>query len=234
MKFEDWLSYRGLSASSVDKYFGAVKGQLSEWASDHKLTEGPLISLTSVSTFKVIDSQLRSLPVLQKRNSRGHHMYSSALAKFGEYLNEGLENDLEADLDDLLDDDQITATERRNLVKSRIGQGVFRQRLLTHWKKCAVTGFEDTSLLVASHIKPWRSSDNLERLDGFNGLLLTPNLDKAFDAGLITFAEDGSIRVSPLLTDAEKLGITGTMRINVTPKHEPYMIFHRTKVFRSE
>ena len=228
------MSYRGLSPSSVEKYVGAINGTLSEWANENKLLDGPLISITSVSSFNTVSSQIRSLAAFKERNSRGNNMYSSALAKFGEYLTDGFENDLEADIDELLDDQQVSSTERRNLVKSRIGQGIFRQRVLAHWKMCAVTGFEDTSILVASHIKPWRSSTNLERLDGFNGILLTPNLDKAFDAGLITFGKDGLIQISPLLYDSQRLGITDTMWVGLALKHQPYMEFHRTKVFRSK
>ena len=232
MNFEDWMRYRGLSPSSVDKYVGAINGPLSEWAQENRLLDGPLISITSVSAFNAVSDQIRSLAAFKERNSRGHHMYSSALAKFSEYLTEGFESDLEADIDELLDDQKLTVTERRNLVKARIGQGVFRQRLLAHWKKCSVTGFEDTSLLVASHIKPWRSANNLERLDGFNGLLLTPNLDKVFDAGLVTFTEDGAVQISPLIVNAEMLGITSSLSVNLTTKHEVYMDFHRNNVFR--
>lgn len=233
MTFEEWMLHRGLSLSSAQKYVGAIQGSLSEWAVENNLLAGPLISLTSLAAFNQVDPKIRALPSFQERNLRGHHMYSSALVKFAEYLSEGFGNDVEADIDFILDDKTLSETERSSLVKSRIGQGVFRQRLLAHWKKCAVTGFEDTSLLVASHIKPWRSANNFERLDGFNGLLLTPNLDKAFDAGLVTFTEDGAIRISPLIVNAEKLGITSSMRVDLTPKHEVYMHFHRASVFRS-
>ena len=158
-------------------------------------------------------------------------MYSSALAKFSEYLSEGFQNDVEADVDSILDDQDLSKTERSNLIKSRIGRGLFRQRLLSHWKQCAVTGFNDTSLLIASHIKPWRLSSNTERLDGFNGLLLNPNLDKTFDSGLITFEMNGSIKISPFLPSFSRLGIMTNMKVNLSDKHEPFMDFHRANVF---
>ena len=53
-----------------------------------------------------------------------------------------------------------------------------------------------------------------------------------FDSGLVTFSEDGSIRISPLLANAEKLGIGGSMRVELTKNHEVYMHFHRNNVFR--
>lgn len=231
MKFEDWMLHRGLTRSSVQKYVGAIQGPLTEWANKSNFLAGPLIAVMGPATFKQVDLKIRSLPIFQERNLRGHHMYSSALAKFSEYLSEGFKNDVEADIDSILDDQDLSKTERSNLVKSRIGQGLFRQRLLSHWKQCAVTGFKDTSLLVASHIKPWRSSTNTERLDGFNGLLLSPNLDKTFDSGLITFEMNGLIKVSPFLLDFDMLGIMINMKVNLSDKHEPFMNFHRTNVF---
>ena len=233
MTFEDWMLHQGLSESSARKYVGAIQGPLSAWANENKLLAGPLISVTSSVTFNQVDSEIRSLPVFLERNATGHHMYSSALAQFSQYLADAHNNDVESDIDTIFEDQNLNETERRNLVKSRIGQGIFRQRLLAHWKQCAVTGFADTGLLVASHIKPWRASNNSERMDGFNGLLLTPNLDKAFDAGLITFDLGGQIVVSPRLKDFSKLGITTEMKVDLSPDHEPFMTFHRSSVFHS-
>ena len=233
MTFEDWMLHQGLSASSTRSYVGAIKGPLSAWAIENELLAGPLITMTSAAAFKQVDAKIRSLPVFLERNATGHHMYSSALAQFLKYLTDDCRNDVEADIDTIFEDQSLSETERRNLVKSRIGQGIFRQRLLAYWKQCAVTGFDDTGLLIASHIKPWRLSNNSERLNGFNGLLLTPNLDKAFDAGLITFDSDGDIKVSPRLKDFSKFGITTDMKVQLTLDHEPFLTFHRANVFHS-
>ena len=232
MNFEDWMTHRGLSASSVEKYLGAIQGSLSQWAIDNDLTAGPLTSFTSQISFNALALKIRSLPVFQERNDRGHNMYSSALTKFSEYLCEGYGGDVESDIDSILQDNHLSETEKSSLVKSRIGQGTFRQKLLSYWSACAVTGFKDTGLLVASHIKPWRSSSNAERLNPFNGLLLTPNLDKAFDAGLITFDVSGSITLSTLLTEPHKLGITADMRVVLAEQHESFMSCHRHEVFK--
>jgi len=141
---------------------------------------------------------------------------------------------VETDIDAILDDSTVSPTERHDLVKCRIGQGTFRQKLIAYWKACAVTGYKDTGLLVASHIKPWRACNNAERLNPFNGLLLTPNLDRAFDAGLITFCPGGLISLSPLLSSPQQLRIESGMRVTLTSQHEPFMHFHRTSVFRSK
>lgn len=233
MTFKDWMIFRGLSASSVNNYVGAIQGQLSKWAIEHGLLSGPITSISSQSKFIEVSSAIRALTSFQERNDRVHNMYSSALSKFSEYLSEGYGSDVEADIDSILDDDDLSKTEKINLVKSRIGQGIFRQKVLSYWKTCAVTSFKDSSLLLASHIKPWRVSNNSERLNPFNGLLLTPNLDRTFDSGLITFQTDGRIKLSQRLTESEKLGITPNMRISLSPQHELFMQFHRAVVYRA-
>lgn len=233
MTFEDWMRFRKLSESSIKKYEGAVSGAISEWAIDSGVTEGPLTSILSYSRFKSISTKLRKLPIFQERDDRGHHMYSSALKKYAEYLQEGFDSDIESDVEEILAQDSTTSTEKSTLLKARIGQGNFRQKLISLWGCCAVTGYKDVAMLRASHIKPWRASSNPERLDGYNGLLLLPTLDKAFDSGLISFGKAGNILISPLLQDPEKLGINESMAVKFKEKNQPYMEFHRDSVFRS-
>ena len=233
MNFEDWMHHRGLSKASIEKYAGAIRGPISAWAMEHKLVAGPLTSFNSEAAFREVASQIRALEIFQQRNGRGRNMYSSALNKFAEYLTEGHGNDVASDVDAILKNDDLSKTERVDLVMSRIGQGAFRQKVLTSWQACAVTGYRDTSLLVASHIKPWRDCTSAERLNPYNGLLLTPNLDKVFDTGLVTFSKRGPIAISPLLTDPEKLGIKPAMRVELTAQHEPFISFHRDTIFLS-
>ena len=76
-----------------------------------------------------------------------------------------------------LERSSIPETERNQLVKARIGQGAFRQNVIAVEKACRITGVSDPPFLIASHIKPWKVSSNDERLDGNNGLLLSPHLD---------------------------------------------------------
>jgi hypothetical protein len=79
-------------------------------------------------------------------------------------------------LDELETLDDLPETERQSVILSRVGQGKFRDQLIAYWKKCAVTEAACIPLLKASHIKPWRNASNEERLDPFNGLLLSPNI----------------------------------------------------------
>ena len=94
----------------------------------------------------------------------------------------------------------ISTTEKTQLIKSRVGQGLFRSRVSKLEKSCRLTGIAENQFLIASHIKPWRlcaSSD--ERLDGANGLMLTPTADMLFDKGYISFDNKGGILISPTL-----------------------------------
>ena len=129
---------------------------------------------------------------------------------------------------------QIESTEREAIVRARVGQGVYRQALLKHWQGCAVSGVALASMLRASHIKPWRDATHLERLDPFNGLLLTPNLDQAFDQGLITFTDEGDVVIAQALTTELQLalGIKPQCRLRrLHDRHLNYLAWHREHIF---
>lgn len=129
----------------------------------------------------------------------------------------------------------LPKTEREAVIQSRIGQGKFRAKLISYWHSCAVTGCQSIELLRASHIKPWRDANNDERLDLHNGLLLIPNLDAAFDTGLISFTDDGRIIISGLLSeeDRQKLNISTDMRItNISGRHCEYLEYHRNNILK--
>jgi putative restriction endonuclease len=96
------------------------------------------------------------------------------------------------------DDSSVPATDREAIIRSRVGQGIFKQRVLQIETSCRITGVENLSHLVASHCKPWRDSTNEERLNGENGLLLTPSIDHLFDRGFIGFEDSGELLISPV------------------------------------
>jgi predicted restriction endonuclease len=159
-------------------------------------------------------------------------MYNAALNSYSDYLASKTQNDLEHDLEIIVDDPQLTNTEKSSLINTRLGQGQFRKKLIEHWGGCAVTGYCDARFLVASHIKPWSKSENRERLDPFNGLLLLPNLDKVFDLGYITFEESGSIWISAELEEFSVLGISKNLSARLAEEHQDYLAYHRETVFR--
>lgn len=128
-------------------------------------------------------------------------------------------------------------TEAERLVVQRVGQDVFREGLLDYWEgRCAVTGLAVPELLRASHIKPWADCDtDAERLDVFNGLLLAPHLDAAFDHGFITVADDGELVVSERLPadDLKRLGLSLPLGVTrLADGHRRYLACHREMVFR--
>lgn len=129
------------------------------------------------------------------------------------------------------------ATEAERLVVQRVGQDVFREGLLDYWDgRCAITGLAVPDLLRASHIKPWAKCEtDAERLDVFNGLLLAPHLDAAFDGGFITVGDDGEVMVSPHLAppDRNHLGLALPLRVpRIAEGHRRYLAWHRDKEFR--
>lgn len=123
------------------------------------------------------------------------------------------------------------STSRKGLVTSRIGQGNYRRGVLRRWRnRCAVTGFQGTEILIASHIVPWKDANDKERLDVNNGILLSPTYDALFDKHLISFGDDGKIILSISLRrhDYQNLGITGDERIeSLTLENLEYLRRHR-------
>jgi hypothetical protein len=95
-------------------------------------------------------------------------------------------------------DASVSNTDRESIIRARVGQGIFKQRVLQIETSCRITGVNNLSHLVASHCKPWRDSTNEERLDGENGLLLTPSIDHLFDRGFIGFDDSGDLIISPV------------------------------------
>ena len=132
-------------------------------------------------------------------------------------------------------DATITETDRAALVRARRGQGLFKERVSRIEKRCRITGVDNPIHLVGSHCKPWRDSNNEERLDGENGLLLTPSVDHLFDRGFIGFEDNGNLVISPVAhhLSLHRMGIDTSKTINVgtfTSGQKRYLDFHRNSV----
>lgn len=129
----------------------------------------------------------------------------------------------------------IVGTEVERLVRQRVGQSKFRDALLDYWGgACAVTGVAIPEVLRASHAKPWAEcASDAERLDVFNGFLLSANLDALFDRFLISFDEQGVLVVSPTLIGADllSLGIASGMKLRwINTLHKPFLALHRARL----
>lgn len=132
----------------------------------------------------------------------------------------------------------LSPTEKEAIIQARIGQGVYRRRLLEETSICPFTKVDDEHLLIASHIKPWKQATNKEKKDSKNGFVFTPTYDKLFDRGYISFTDDKKLIVSPWLSkyNCERLGLVNGMTIENLPiideKRKVYLAYHRAHILK--
>ncbi len=135
-------------------------------------------------------------------------------------------------------DDQtkdIVGDERLVVTKQRINQSIFKKRLLKRYEcKCCLCGVSGKDMLIASHIKPWRDADMDERVDVNNGLLFCPNHDWVFDKGYISFAEDGSVMISEMLDEVNRvfMNLDDRQLLNMSDETRKYMEHHRMNCYK--
>ena len=132
-------------------------------------------------------------------------------------------------------DTSIEDTEREAIIRARRGQGLFKQRVMAIEQRCRITGVDNPIHLLASHCKPWRDCRNEERLDGENGLLLTPSIDHLFDRGFIGFENSGDLIISPVAhrPSLQRMGVETQRVLNVgefTEGQRKFLDFHRNSV----
>jgi putative restriction endonuclease len=131
----------------------------------------------------------------------------------------------------------LDETEKRALVAARRGQGRFRQGVSYVEPECRFTRVRNPVLLVASHIQPWhRCSTNDQRLDPFNGLMLTPTYDRLFDRGLVSFSTDAHLMLSPHLPneDIQKIRMDPTLLTDPFRTEQlKYLAYHREHIFKA-
>ena len=136
---------------------------------------------------------------------------------------------------EILQNPILQETEKIQLTKSRVGQGTFRFHLERIEKRCRVTHLDNSKYLIASHIKPWKDSTNMERLDGNNGLLLSPHIDKLFDKGFISFSDCGEIIISDKLDQKifESWSIDKKMNVGLFNENQmKYLHYHRENILK--
>ena len=142
----------------------------------------------------------------------------------------------EAETKRILQTKTLAETTRKALIKARVGQGLFRRNLTQFEDHCRITGVRYQSHLFASHIKPWRESSNEERLNGENGLLLTPSIDHLFDRGFISFEDNGELLISDVAhkESVQRMGVNTQHIVKVGQFSEGQKFFlahHRRSVF---
>lgn len=129
----------------------------------------------------------------------------------------------------------LPETEKKAVVMARRGQGLFKQRVMDREHSCRITGVNQMEHLRASHCKPWRDATNDERLDGENGLLLTPSADHLFDRGFIGFEDNGDVLFSQVAhaESLRRMGLDSRVHRNVgrfSEGQQRYLVFHRDRV----
>ncbi len=181
--------------------------------------------------------QQRSVPNLFNREGRINQIYMARLLPdAAAYLLERahLIEEFEAKLvDQEPGKRKLTETTREAIVKARVGQGLFRAELLRVWNsQCSLTGLSNPDLLIASHIHAWTLSNNEQRIDVDNGLLLAPHIDRLFDRGLISFDDHGGLLISTSLAqkDRELLALNRYTKLrHISAENREYMKLHRDR-----
>jgi putative restriction endonuclease len=185
------------------------------------IRELSLPNITFISVVKLLDE-----------NGKLNYYFRLFADYFGEaehpYTIEKEEEKIEETIDDKL--------ERTQLYRARIGQGEYIKNLLALCPFCPITLVSDDRLLIASHIKPWVASNDIEKIDPLNGFMLTPTFDRLFDRGFLSFRNDKKTILSPFLSNMtySKLGISDNKIISHLPiaGREEYMEYHRTEVLK--
>jgi predicted restriction endonuclease len=130
----------------------------------------------------------------------------------------------------------IGDTEGERAQKFRIGQDIFREALVEYWNgSCPLSGISSPELLRASHMMPWsHCKSDAQRLDVYNGLLLSALWDAAFDAGLVTFDDNGNVLPSPRMEVAAlaELKVATARQLVLRDEHRPYLAYHRSQIWK--
>ncbi len=236
-EFAKWMAENTtLQKSSIYKYSHAV-ATISKEMQELGVINGDLLTFENLILDKSISIILNKQEFFAK-NKRGNNMYSNALKQYRLFRN--IESGEVTDKDTLVDmvDNYavMKETERQAIIKSRVGQGMFRKELLKKYNEtCIITGINEKKLLIASHIKPWAVCTNQERLSSENGLILSPTFDRLFDSGLISFKNNGQIMISKLLPCdvVNKLHINEKDVFDLKPTKELKMNldYHRDIIF---
>lgn len=129
-----------------------------------------------------------------------------------------------------LDTQKETPTNKEKIRKQ---QNKYRLNLLEKMPSCAITQVADDRILVACHIKPYAVCAEDEEFDVNNGVILTPTFHYMFDIGFISFDDDGSLLISPFLSNLNKtrLHIRDKQPCSINHKSKKYLKYHREHIF---
>lgn len=162
------VKFGGIAKKTSGDYVTRMKFLAHDYSLDETLTKEKIDEILRQEDFK---RQERSVYTSKKSLSD----FRAGLNKFLAFINSDyhkrIADSIITEIKAVENDNTIKMTEKDSIVKSRIGQGIFRKGLIEYWHGCAISQCPLTWMLIASHIKPWRDADNQERLDPYNGLL---------------------------------------------------------------
>lgn len=242
--FLEYLSKR-ISLGEIDSYKQYVESKLGDKLKQNDGLEQTIYKLTGKQLFEIDDivELEKLLNILNKDNDKDNdndwHKYSS---KYGHGIPNAIvvkhyKNFLETEFIKKIENDAIKIsgeTEKKALVKVRLGQSKLRNEILNKKKECEICKIKNAKLLIISHIKPWAKSDDSEKLNEHNILLLCPMHDALFDKGLISFDENGKILISPKLdkNELELMNIDEESHIKTNSEEQTeFLKYHRKNIF---
>jgi len=241
-QFRNWLKTQESTIRSIVSRCKRIEKNGYDLNEEYKTDRGR--KLIKLLTYSKNDSE----PSHQIKFSKDVNLYTgtrslkqaaSSYFRFCEYLNRNIKvtDKIKNELNQIFGNKDLTKEEKKVLVKYRLGQSNFRKRLINYWNGCSVTNCNCFDLLIASHIKPWSKSTEMEKYDVFNGLLLTPNYDKLFDENYISFDEEGRIIISEKVSkdNLKKLGISKIAKLNkekLLIEHIKYLRYHRKNLIK--
>ncbi len=134
-------------------------------------------------------------------------------------------------------EESVAEKTKETIRQARNGQGKYREKLLEQCRFCPITMISDERLLIASHIKPWASCDDIEKIDPYNGYMLSPMIDKLFDQGYITFTPERHLILSPFISNFTWKQVnlknnTFYQNLPMDEKRIEYLDFHHHSVFK--
>ena len=223
-----------LSVTSINHYIGGVRAISRDMSATNVIEK----SLFEMNCLEYAIAMLKILGNSNfKKDETGRRMYSNSLKHLQSCMKELSDNIADEKFaEKIISEFRITTTEKETLIKSRIGQCNFKQKIIKNYcKKCIVTEITHKRILIASHIKTWMVSTNEERLNRENVFPLSLTYDRLFDLGLISFKDNGNIILSKLI-DSDMLAKVQLEKSQVydikeTPNLTKNLEYHRDVVF---
>lgn len=241
--------------SSVKPDFGNAGANWSDdgWLVDVAFEELGMVQFKPKDHMDVLGPILPDVLSPIRADGGGNQIYlakiskqmAEALIALSKGVGNSIVDDLSQDLDFTTSNDEVAeveeikmrtdigATQITQIINSRRGQGVFKANVRLIENACRVTKVTNSKHLIASHIKPWSKSDDMEKLSGFNGLLLAPHIDHLFDKGFISFQNNGNLLLSKFLDTAviDQWKIEKSINVGSFRKEQQYFLeFHRDVV----